>query len=160
MNNRHIIFVPGKNPKPPPEQHRQLLWRTLLEGVRRSEPELVDSISTHADGFTLVAWNHLYYRQYRDISDGLPWIDALINKHGPTPQDILDSGNWQHRLAKILFSSGDMFPFVIPLLPKTIRHIAIETRRYFSNADNVACDIRELLSSNFDPCCQAVTKCC
>ena len=31
MNNRHIIFVPGKNPKPPPERHR-------LKGNERKGP--------------------------------------------------------------------------------------------------------------------------
>jgi hypothetical protein len=44
MSNRHIIFVPGINPKPAPEQHRNLLWRTMLEGIRRSDPEQVSDI--------------------------------------------------------------------------------------------------------------------
>ena len=151
MNNRHIIFVPGKNPKPPPEQHRQLLWRALLEGIMRSDPELVDAVSRHADCFTLVAWNYLYYRQFSDINRDLPWVDALFNKHGPTAEDILETRNWQRRLAKLLFSIGDIFPFTIPLLPKTIRDIALETRRYFSNADNIACNIRELLKAELRP---------
>ena len=158
MNNRRIIFVPGKNPKPHPEQHRQLLWRALLEGIRRSEPELIDAISAQPDCLTLVAWNYLYYQQYRDITRDLPWIDALINKHGPTPQDIIDTDNWQRRLAKILFTTGDIFPFTIALLPKTIRQIALETRRYFRNADSIACDIRELLKKQLRPMLSAGDK--
>lgn len=151
MNKKNIIFVPGKNPKPDPEPHKKLLWRCLLEGIRRSESELVDDISRHADKFCLIAWNYLYYHQTKDISRDLPWIDALINKHSPTEQDILDTNTWQRKLAKFFFSAGDMFPFVIPLLPKVIRQIAAETRRYFMNVDNIASEIRELLKRELRP---------
>jgi len=151
MNNRYIVFVPGKNPKPPPEQHRRLLWRTLLEGIKRSDPGIVDDISRHADCFELIAWTYLYYHQTRDISRDLPWIDALINKHGPMAEDIRDTTTWQRRLAAALFTLGDAFPFIIPLLPKTIRMTAKETRRYFQNDGNIACEIRELLKKVLRP---------
>jgi len=158
MNNRHIIFVPGKNPKPPPEQHRRLLWRTLLEGIKRSDPGIVDNISQHADCFKLIAWNDLYYHQTTDISRDLPWIDALINKHVPTTQDIRDTNTWQRRMAVTLFTIGDTFPFIIPLLPKHIRMIAKETRRYFQNDSNIACEIRELLKQVLRPLLSANEK--
>jgi len=158
MTNRNIIFVPGKNPKPVPEQHKQLLWRSMLEGIRRSEPELIDDISAHADCFNLIAWNYLYYHQTKDISHDLPWIDALINKHAPSPQDIMDTKTWQRRLAKMLFSAGDRFPFIIPLLPKTIRGIASEIHRYFSNEKNIACEIREVLKQQLRPMLSANEK--
>jgi len=151
MNNKNIIFVPGKNPKPVPELHKKLLWRSLLEGIRRSEPELVSDISAHFDCFKLIAWNYLYYHQTKDVSRDLPWIDALINKHGPTAEDIEDTKTWQRKLAKFYFSAGDIFPFVIPLLPKVIRHIQIETRRYFRNENNIACEIREVLKQELRP---------
>jgi hypothetical protein len=38
-----------------------------------------------------------------------------------------------------------MFPVVIPLLPKSMTRSIEETKRYFCNGDNIACDIRELL---------------
>ena len=79
MNKRNIIFIPGKNPKPPADQHRELLWRTLLEGIRRAEPELFDELHLQADNFKLIAWNYLYYKQNKDISRDLPWIDALCD---------------------------------------------------------------------------------
>jgi len=145
VNNKKIIFVPGMNPKPEPEPHKKMLWRCMVEGIRRSEPELVDEIQSHEDCFRLIAWNFLYYRTIRDISSDLPWIDTLINKHGPTPQDIRDTKTWQRKLAKFLFNAGDMFPFIIPLLPKIIRLIAHETRRYFRNENNIASEIHELL---------------
>lgn len=151
MQKKNIIFVPGKNPKPEPEPHKRMLWRCLIEGVRRSEPELVKELSPHADCFKLVAWNYLYYHQTKDISHDIPWIDALINKHGPTEQDILDTNTWQRKLATLFFSAGDMFPFIIPFLPKVIRQIAKETRAYFRNSNNIASEIRELLKRELRP---------
>lgn len=151
MNKKNIIFVPGMNPKPDPVLHKKLLWRSLLEGIRRSEPELVDDISAHFDCFQLTAWNYLYYHETKSISHDLPWIDSLINKHGPTAEDIQDTKTWQRKLAKIFFSAGDKFPFIIPLLPKIIRQIAQQTRRYFSNIDNIACEVREKLKQQLRP---------
>jgi hypothetical protein len=151
MTTRNIIFVPGKNPKPEPQPHQRMLWRTLLEGVRRTEPELVAEMDGHFDCFKLIAWNYLYYHETKDISRDLPWIDELINKHAPTAQDIRDTNIWQRRLAKLFFTAGDRFPFIIPLLPKVIRQIARETRRYFRNENNVASDIRELLKRELRP---------
>jgi hypothetical protein len=151
MNNKNIIFVPGKNPKPAPKPHRKMLWRCLLEGIRRSEPELVSELEKHFDCFKLVAWTYLYYHETKDFSYDLPWIDALINKHGPSAEDIEDTKTWQRKLAKFFFSAGDMFPFIIPLLPKVIRQIAQETRRYFQNQNSIATDIRELLKQDLRP---------
>lgn len=158
MNKRNIIFVPGKNPKPDPEPHKRMLWRCMLEGIRRSEPELVADLGAHFDCFKLIAWNYLYYHQVKDISRDLPWIDALINKHGPTERDIQDTKTWQRKLAKVFFSAGDMFPFIIPLLPKVIRQIARETRGYFRNVDNIASEIRELLKQVLRPMLSADEK--
>jgi hypothetical protein len=123
----------------------------MLEGLRRSEPEVVKDIEPHFDCFHVAAWNYLYYHQVKDVSHDLPWIDSLINKHGPTAQDIRDTRTWQRKLAKLFFSAGDMFPFVIPLLPKVIRQIAEETRRYFSNTDDIALEVREVLKQKLRP---------
>jgi len=130
----------------------------MLEGLRRSEPELNSDISAHPDCFKLIAWNYLYYHQTKDISRDLPWIDALINKHGPTTEDILETKTWQRKLAKILFNAGDRFPFIIPLLPKTIQGIAKDIHRYFINQDDIACEIRELLKQQLRPMLSANNK--
>jgi hypothetical protein len=158
VTNKKIIFVPGKNPKPEPELHKKLLWRCLLEGIRRSEPELVADIRAHIDSFTLIPWNYLYYHIIKDISRDLPWIDALMNKHGPTEQDIRDTETWQRKLATFLFSAGDMFPFLIPLLPKPIRETARDVHGYFNNLNNIACEIRELLKQILRPMLAANEK--
>jgi len=123
----------------------------MLEGIRRSEPQIISEIRAHPDCFKLIAWNYLYYHQTRDISLDLPWVDALINKHGPTAEDIQDTKNWQRRMAKMLFSAGDRFPFIIPFLPKTIRQIVRDTNRYFNNENNIAIDVRELLKQELRP---------
>jgi hypothetical protein len=151
MNNKNIIFVPGMNPKPTPGLHKKLLWRSMLEGIRRSEPDLLPEIDNCFESFKLIAWNYLYYHETKDISRDLPWIDALTHKHGPTAEDIRGTTTWQRKLAKLFFSAGDKFPFIIPLLPRVIRQIARETRRYFRNEDNVACEIRELLKRELRP---------
>jgi len=145
MNNRRIIFVPGKNPKPPAEQHRELLWRTLLEGVRRAEPGCFDELLQHPDNFRLVAWTYLYYQQTKDISRDLPWIDALVNTHMASKEDIREANTWHRKLDSLSITMADKFPFILPLLPKPIRMSVNETKRYFHNGDNVASDIRELL---------------
>ncbi len=151
MPNKYIIFVPGKNPKPEPELHRNLLWQTLLEGIHRSAPQLVAEFSQNNEHFLLTDWNYLYYHKHKDISRDLIWIDALINKHGPTEQDLLEAKAWHRKLDRSLFHLADLFPFIIRLLPKTIRMIALETHRYFENVDDIACKIREKLKQQLRP---------
>lgn len=151
MDQRHIIFIPGKNPKPPADQHCKVLWRTLLEGVRRAEPEIFIDLRQHAQNFRLIAWNHLYYRQNKDISSELAWIDALINQHGPTAQDIYEANAWHRKLMRILYTIVDYLPFLLYYTPKDLRLTAQETTRYFENGNNIACEVRELLKQVLRP---------
>lgn len=151
INDKTIIFVPGMNPKPEPEHHWKMLWRSMLEGIRRSEPELLEDISWHPECFLLASWNYIYYHRYRDFSIDIPWVDALIHKHGPTPQDIRQTIIWQRRFAKFMFGIADRFPFLIPILPRIIRDIASDVHRYFRNDNNVACDIREVVKQQLRP---------
>ncbi len=148
---RHIVFVPGKNPKPPPEAHRRALWRTLVEGVRRAEPAVAASLEGAHGHFHLAAWNYLFYRTYKDINRDLPWIDALIHRHGPAPEDIRAAHGWPVRLAWLLFQLADHLPFLIPVMPAHIRHTARETRRYFVNEHDIAREVREVLKTLLRP---------
>ncbi len=151
MKSRSIIFVPGKNPKPPAEEHRALLWRTLVEGVRRAEPALVEEFSQHADSFQLLAWNPLYYDTVADISRNLPWVDALINQHGATEQDILEAQSWHVKWDRLMYSVVDHLPFLLRLLPGPAQSTAEEINRYFCNEDDIGCEIRELLKQQLRP---------
>ena len=151
MRTKQIIFVPGKNPKPKPAQHRELLWRTLVEGVRRADSVVADQIQASFSQFHLVGWNHIYYHQYKDITSDIPWIDALINKHGPTEQDMRDAHSWKIWMDRILLTLGDHIPFLIRLLPKEARSTAQEIDRYFNNTDAVARKVRGLLKQTLLP---------
>lgn len=123
----------------------------MLEGVHRADPDIDQALSENKDNFHLSDWNYLYYHQYKDSSQDLPWIDALINTHGPTRQDLQEANSFHVKFDRFLFSIADYFPFTIRLLPKTIRMIAEETNRYFYNEDNIACDIREKLKKILRP---------
>lgn len=151
MNNKHIIFVPGKNPKPDPDLHHELLWRTLCEGVKRADPDFDNLPGFDSKAIRLIAWNYLFYRETRDPARDLPWIDALLNRHGPSDEDIKQALGWHRRLARLLYSVVDHLPLIIFLLPEAIRMTVLETQRYFRNGDNIASEIREELKKVLRP---------
>jgi hypothetical protein len=151
MTTKQIIFVPGKNPKPEPAQHRELLWRTLVEGVRRADRTVASNLQASFPQFHLVGWNYLYYHKYKDITRDIPWIDALISKHGPTEQDIRDARSWNILLGRFLLTLADHIPLLIRLLPEAVRSTAQEIDRYFNNSDDVARKIRDLLKLTLCP---------
>ncbi len=148
---RHIIFVPGKNPKPPKQQHQHLLWRTLVEGVHRAEPELTEELSQHENDFSVVPWNQLFYNEVKDSSIDLPWIDVLLNTHGPTEADIKEAHSWHKKLSRTLYMLTDYVPYFINVMPDIMRQTALELNRYFQNRHNIACEIRELLKQQLRP---------
>jgi len=151
MTIKQIIYVPGKNPKPEPAQHRELLWRTLVEGMHRADSAVADTLQAGYPQFHLVGWNHLYYHKYKDITKDIPWIDALINKHGPTEQDMRDAHSWNIWLSRLLLTLGDHIPLLIRMLPEELRSTASEIDRYFNNSDGVARKIRDLLKRKLRP---------
>jgi len=151
MTTKQIIYVPGKNPKPEASQHRELLWRTLVEGVRRADSAVADTLQAGYQQFHLVSWNYLYYHVYKDNTKDIPWIDALINKHGPTEQDMLDASSWNIWLSRLLLTLADHVPLLIRMLPEEVRSTAEEIDRYFDNSDDVARKIRDLLKQKLRP---------
>jgi len=151
MQNKNIIFIPGKNPKPPPKQHRDLLWRTLVEGVKRAEPGFSAELEKQNKSFKLIAWNHLYYETDKDSNRDLPWIDALINRHGPSDEDIRDAHSWHRKLDRTLYAIADHVPFIIRFLPGPACETVNELERYFENSHNIAYHIREQLKKVIRP---------
>ena len=151
MTTKQIIYVPGKNPKPEAAAHRKLLWRTLVEGVRRADSDLADTLQTHYSRFHLISWNFIYYHAYKDIAIDIPWVDALINKHGPTEQDMRDANSWNIRLSRALLTLGDHIPILFRFLPQEVRSTANEIGAYFDNTDNIARKVRELLKQELRP---------
>jgi hypothetical protein len=151
LATKQIIYVPGKNPKPEPELHSELLWRTLVEGVRRSDKSVADELQACITQFHLVGWNYLYYHRYKDITRDIPWIDAMIHKHGPTEQDMRDAHSWNIWLSRFVLTLADHIPFVLRILPEEVRSTAYEIDRYFNNSDGVARKIRDLLKQTLRP---------
>lgn len=143
-HSRTIVFVPGKNPKPHPREHRAQLWRCLLEGVRRVDPDVAGEMEAATDDFRLVAWNHLFYGHYKSLERDLPWIDTLLRQPGPTEDDRNLADNWRRRTARSIYQVADALPFLIPLVPtRAIREAITETARYFQNRDGIADRVRE-----------------
>lgn len=151
MATKQIVYVPGKNPKPEPELHRKLLWRTLVEGVRRADRAVAGTLQAGYPQFHLVGWNYLYYREHKDITKDIPWIDALINKHGPTGEDMRDANSWNIWLSRTLLTLADHVPLLIRMLPEEMRSTAQEIDRYFNNSDDAARKIRDLLKQTLRP---------
>jgi hypothetical protein len=151
MTTKQIIYVPGKNPKPEAALHREILWRTLVEGVRRADRAVAGTLQAGYAQFHLVSWNYLYYQEYKDITKEIPWIDALINKHGPTEQDMRDAHSWNMWLSRFVLTLGDHIPLLIRMLPEEVRSTANEIDRYFNNTDDVAHKIRDLLKQTLRP---------
>lgn len=147
MDHRHIIFVPGKNPKPPPEKHRVLLWRALLNGVKRIDENCFEELQADPQCFSLIAWNFSYYHAHADNTSELPWIEQLMNKSGAEAEDVREAKNWHVRLNWLLYSIADVMPFIIRWLPGPACAMVNETRRYFNNKDNVADRVRAPLKT-------------
>jgi hypothetical protein len=112
---------------------------------------VADTLQASYRQFHLVGWNYLYYHAYKNNTKDIPWIDALINKHGPTQQDIRDAHSWNIWLSHLLLALGDHIPLLIRLLPEEVRSTATEISRYFNNTDDVASKVRGLLKQTLRP---------
>lgn len=147
VTNR-IIYIPGKNPKPPAEEHRRQLLRSLLRGVERADPAVAQAIEKQAECFTLIAWNPLYYQSYKPLDEDLPWIDALLKQIGPTKADVQEALSYRRKFAWLLYTIADLFHFLIALLPDpAVKSTVLETARYFSSEDGIGEQVRELLKA-------------
>ena len=147
MTKKNIIFVPGKSPKPSADQHKSLLWKTLLEGVSRAEPDIANDIEKDKTCFHIVAWNYAFYQYDHDTAHDLPWIDALLKKQGPTQQDIRQANSWLVNLNHFLYNLADHFPWLIRWLPETAKNTIEETNAYFQNHGNIGYEIRGMLKT-------------
>jgi len=140
-----IIYVPGKNPKPPATPHREQLLRCLQYGVRQQDATVAEAIGK-AGAFSLAAWNYLFYHRNCEIRRDLPWIDRLLMQNIALEQDINDAQPLKYKLARLMYQLGDTVNWLIPLIPdQRIKTSISETSLYFRNQDNIACRIREIL---------------
>lgn len=141
-----IIFVPGKNPKPSPQDHRALLWRCLRRGLQLVDPAAAHTIDTMSDCFQLVAWNAIYYGDVKDVDEDLSSIEVLCQKTGADALDVREALSWRHKRARLLYMIADHMPALISLLPDpAVKSAVRETERYFQNQGGIGSRVRELL---------------
>lgn len=145
-----IVFIPGMQPKPPVEQHEELLWRCLLNGVGRADPELVGEFAKRRDSFRVVPWSRLFYDEHIAIEPDLPGVERLLALGGPEERDVEEASHWHKQFGRLIYLLSDKFPFLInyfanPDLQETLQ----ETRRYFQDRDGVATKIRQLVADRF-----------
>lgn len=147
---RHIVFIPGKNPKPPADVHLGAIRRCISAGATASATPDMDAML--AGNFHLAAWNHLYYGRYADISVDLPWVERLL-RDLPEDRCLPPPGSrWHSRWIRLLYTLGDLLPFLTRLVSDPeIRATMDETRCYFDNCNGVSARIREVVKDTMQP---------
>ncbi|MGE5624531.1 MAG: hypothetical protein ACM3ZT_03170 [Bacillota bacterium] len=151
---RHVLFVPGKNPKPPPALHREVLWRCIAAGARDQADASAADMQALSARFHIAGWNRLYYGADADIGGDLPWVAHMLAT--PEPDPVARLGPWKIRRTRFVYTLGDLFPFLTRLAADADARATLEeTRRYFDNAGGVAERIRETVKDALRPLFQA-----
>jgi hypothetical protein len=151
LTRARIIFVPGLNPKPPPDTYRLQLARVLLAGLRRMRPRAAAWLAEHEAAFALVAWTYLFHGAHRDISVDLPGIERLLEQFEPTAEDLRELHSWGRRWVRWSHRIGDAWPFVgRRLAPPSTRRLMHEATRYLKNHDGVGAAVRGVLRSTLE----------
>lgn len=141
-----IFYVPGIRAKPPPDLHRALVWKCLLEGIRRADAGTAASLAATPDCLRLILWGHEFYPEYRDIRPDEPAIAALLTGTQPDRQAIREVYGLRRRATYLAHQFADRFPGLIDWLAgEGTRANIADSERYFRNADGVADRIRGLL---------------
>lgn len=146
MSLPRILYVPGVRAKPPPDIHRVLFWRCLLEGIRRADPAAAEAMASAPDCLRMVPWTRLMYDSWRDPAIDEPAIAALLADPGPQQSSIHEVFGWRWRAEFLAHRLADRLPFLIDWLASGGTRLNLEdSRRYFANADGIGDRIRELL---------------
>ena len=141
-----MIYVPGLKPKPEPRAHRRELFRCLLEGVRRIDPDSATQMQEHDHCFDIIGWTYDFYGEHYDLNLDLAAIDALIQQHSATDKDRAEAISWQRKVLHWIYSVADLFPFLLhPLADETLELHLRDLRRYVKNEYDMAEFIRRLL---------------
>ncbi|MDE2196789.1 MAG: hypothetical protein KGJ56_06340 [Gammaproteobacteria bacterium] len=147
---RHVVCIPGKNPKPPPEQHRALLWRCILGGAQQAGIPARE-LAPLAPRFHLAAWNFAYYGRHTDIHVDLPWVEHMLRGEGRrfcAPQP----GRWQVLRTRALYTLGDLFPWLAELVGDAdILASLRETARYFDEPRGTGAQVRAVVKHTIEP---------
>lgn len=143
MSLPRMIFVPGMKPKPPPEIHRQQMWRCLLEGVRRADPEVAEQLADHPEQFERASWTWAFYGRYRDIGIDMPGIEALLATPAPSDRDLKGARSIKNRVLRMVYLLGDAVPFVIDSLANDDLRVTLkDVARYVKNKEGIGDTVR------------------
>ncbi len=137
-----ILYVPGLLPKPTPDIHRPALLRCLLSGIARIDDDVAGEIE-RSDCFELVPWTFDFYGKHRDFNIDRDAINELLQKSGPSREDIAEASSWKRRFTRWLYRLGNRMPFLIPHLASEKLEIHLrDLRRYTRNQRGIAERIR------------------
>jgi len=147
---RHVLLVPGKNPKPPVELHRRVLWRCLTAGAHAEDGAAAPDLASLETRFHIADWNHLYYGRDADISAELPWVAEML-AGVPLPASR-PSDAWRMGLRRLAYTLGDLMPLLTQLVADADARSTIEeTRRYFDDEEGVATRIHDHVKAAMRP---------
>lgn len=151
---RHVVFIPGKNPKPVPATHREVLWRCIVAGARGASDASAADLQRLAARFHIAAWNRMYYGADADIQGDLPWVAHMLAN--PDRDPVARLGPWHIRWTRFIYTLGDLFPFLTRLAAdEDARNTLEETRRYFENREGIADRIRQRVKDTLRPLFEA-----
>lgn len=123
-----------------------LLWRCLLEGIRRADPVVAGEMAAAPECLHMVPWGNLMYDGWRDPAADEPAIEALLADPAPGPDSIHEVFGWRHRARFLAHRLGDRLPLLINWLASEGTRLNLDdSRRYFADADGIGGRIRALL---------------
>ncbi len=142
---KRIIFVPGKNPKPEPELHQQLVSRCLVEGVRKHSASAAKQIAEQ-DAVWVCPWNHDFYGESVDFTDQLASVDELIRRQRATVKEKILARSWKLKLNKAIYNLGDRYPWLIDKLADDhVKAMMDGSNIYFYDQEGKATEARNKL---------------
>jgi len=143
-----ILFVPGKNPKPPPEIHRDRLWQALVRGVDAVDPEAARQLARDPSCFVLCAWNEAYYGSRVSPDRDAPAIERLLQHTLADARDRKQARSWTKWAVKIMYALGDRFNWLIRYIPDPrVKSMIADTAAYFENRESIASRVREFVKT-------------
>lgn len=147
---RHVVFIPGMNPKPPEAVHREVLWRCVTAGARGDDGAAAPDLAALETRFRIAGWNSLYYGLSADIGVDLPWVAGMLMDVAPPAAPRFAA--WRYGMRRVTYTLGDLMPWLTQLLADAdARHNIEDTRRYFDDVDGIATHIRAHVKSVVRP---------
>jgi hypothetical protein len=151
LTRARIIFVPGLNPKPPPEIYRPQLMRVLHASLRRMRPRAAEWLAENEAQFELAAWTYLFHGAHRDISVDLPGIERLLVQTEAPAEDVLELSSWTRRVVRWGHLAGDRWPYLgRTFASRPTRRLMHEATRYLKNRDGVGAEVRASVRATLD----------